>query len=275
MHSVMRKIFQDAALQADFDRDGYVVLPWLSAEEVSELVERYDRLPTVAQKGFFAALFSESPEFKRGCHQLLADLGRDFAAKHLVDYRPLIGSFVVKVPGNDSVMPCHQDWTFVDERKYATLNLWCALTTTTFENGALHLLPGSHRLEPNIRGTLHPTCFAEGASVSLKDMACVPIEAGQVIVHDHRVLHASPPNLSKQRRLATAICMVPTEAEVFHYFQNPASGRLEVYGIDTDFFFNYTFGKNTIPVGSPFIRFDDGYRPVCFSKESLSRLINA
>lgn len=259
-------------MQAAFEQDGYVILPCLSEADASTLISRYDELPAVPQRGFFTGLFSENEAFKRGCHDLLVGIGQDFAAKHLVDYRPLVGSFVVKIPGLDGEMTSHQDWTFVNEREFCSLNVWCALTDTNEENGAMYLLPGSHRLAPNIRGTQITPPIDDVGDIPCEDMVYVPLKAGQAIVHDHRVLHRSPPNRSNRRRMATAICMVPTQAEVVHYFRNPVTGRLEVYRIGTEFFFHYTYGISTIPPGTEFLRFADEYRPVPFTQDMIDEL---
>lgn len=268
----MRPVFKSPECQAAFDRDGFVVLPWMTRQEANALSERYDALPSVPQAGFFSGIYSASEAFKRACHALLEGVAVEFARKHLADYRCLVGNFVLKTPDSQSRMPAHQDWTFVDERRFASVNLWCALTDTNEENGAMHLLRGSHRLGHNVRGTGMPSSFEHVGEIPCADMAYVPLEAGQVIVHDHRVLHASPPNRSQRRRLATAICMVPTEATAVHYFQNPATGRLEVYEIDTEFFAKYTYGENRIPEGTRFLRFDDDSQPVQFSREAAAAL---
>lgn len=268
----MRQVFKNAEYQAAFDRDGFVAIPFLSKEEAAELTAKYDQLPTVQQTGFFTGLFSESEDFKRGCHNLLANVARKFVEEYLVDYRLLVGSFVVKMPEGNSVMPMHQDWTFVDESKYASLNLWCALTDTNKSNGAMHLLRGSHRLEHNIRGTLLPASFEDRFDIPYSELAYVPLEAGQMLVHDHRTGHSSPPNRTKERRLATAMCMVPNEAQTIHYYKNPETNRVEVYEIDTEFFMKHTYGTNRIPEGTRFLRYEDNYRPVQFTKAAIESL---
>jgi len=270
----MRQVFKDSQLQARFERDGFVILPCLNDHEVKILNQEYDRLPAVPQAGFFSGIYSDSMAFKQRSNDLLAKVGKTFAQNYLQDYRVLIGNFVLKVPGLDSTMACHQDWTFVDESYYSSINVWCALTDTNNKNGALHLLPGSHRLEQNIRGTLVPPSLAIAGDIPCEDMLSVPIKAGQAIIHDHRVLHRSPPNLSEKRRLATAICMIPAEAEAVHYYQSPASNKLEIYSIDTDFFHHYTFGKNIMPSSAKFKYSMDAYHQAQFAKDTAHQLMS-
>lgn len=268
----MRQIFKNPEHQAAFDHDGFVVLDWLNIEQVKQLNDSFDKLPAIKQAGFFSGIYSENEEFKRCSHRLLAGLALKFAEAHLIDYRLLVGNFVWKMPGNDSIVRCHQDWTIVDERKFSSLNLWCALNDTNEVNGALYLLPRSNRLEYNIRGTLVPTSLSEVGDIQCSEMVYLPLRAGQVIIHEHRMLHRSPPNLGNQRRLATAICMVPNESQAIHYFLNPDNDRMEVYEVDTEFFMKYTFGKNRIPEGTRFLRCEDDYQSVQFTKEAIDAL---
>lgn len=267
--SAIRRVFQNDEHQAAYERDGFVVLPCLDADEVRTLSERYDQLPAVAQAGFFSGVFSDSERFKRESHELLSGMASRFAQRHLHDYRILAGNFVVKLPGAASEMVCHQDWTFVDERKYASINIWTALTDTSDANGALYLLRGSHRIGHNVRGTDLPGSLPNSGKIPYADMAYVPVKAGQAIVHDHRVIHGGPPNRTQHRRLASACCMIPVEAAPIHYYRNSKSNRVEVYEADTEFFMKYTYGKNCIPDGTRFIRHADEYQPVQFSQGAI------
>lgn len=98
------------------------------------------------------------------------------------------------------------------------------------------------------------------------------MQAGQVLVHDHRTLHCSPPNRTNHRRLATAIAMVPNEAVSIHYFRNAESGKVEVYEAETEFFMKYTYGKNTIPKGTRFLRHAEDYQALQFTKAEIDAL---
>ena len=58
---------------------------------------------------------------------------------------------LVKWPGQDGAMGTHQDWTFVDERRFRSVTVWCPLVDVEQRNGALELLPGSHRILTHAR----------------------------------------------------------------------------------------------------------------------------
>lgn len=241
------QVFRDPALQARYEREGYVVLPFLGPAEVAELRARYDGLPRVDDAGFFASLYTANESYKQQAHAALAGLGERLCAAFLDDYRVLIGNFVTKKTGDRSLMPPHQDWSFVDESRQASMNLWLPLVDVDEENGAIFLLPGGHRLPFTVRGTLVPNAFANVSGLDFEHLTYLPMRAGEVLIYDHRLVHASPPNSTPEVRVAAAMAALPRSAQPIHYFANPESGRLEVYDAGPRFFLDYVFGENRMP----------------------------
>jgi ectoine hydroxylase-related dioxygenase (phytanoyl-CoA dioxygenase family) len=111
----------------------------------------------------------------------------------LLDYKPLICSFVTKTKGENSYMPPHQDWSFVDEQQFRSLNIWCSLVDVTQESGAIYLLRGSHLLPFTARGTNTENYFEKVTVMNFNTLTYLPMKAGQVLLYDHRMIHASPP----------------------------------------------------------------------------------
>ncbi len=245
--STLPKVFRDPALQARYERDGYVVVPFLSPDEVGELRARYEALPKVDDAGFFASLYTTSGEYKRQAHAALADLGQSLCATFLEGYETLIANFVTKKTGERSLMPPHQDWSFVDESRFASMNLWLPLVDVDESNGAIYLLPGGHRLPFTVRGTLVPNAFAEVKGLTWENLTYLPMRAGEALLYDHRLIHASPPNTTGGVRVAAAMAAIPSAGSPVHYFANPATRRLEMYDASHEFFMDYVFGENRMP----------------------------
>lgn len=245
----MRATFHHRERQRELERDGFTVVPLLSAEEVAACSALYrDLAPPAEAKGFHASLFSTDPAYKAGADRGLRALVAARAAEWVAEHQPLVANFVVKQPGERSEMTPHQDWTFVDERRFASLNVWCPLVDTGAHNGSLHVLPGAHRLPFTIRGTglRSPTLGLRWQYGELRDL---PLRAGQAVIYDHRVIHGSPPNRSDEVRLALAMILVPAETEARHYRRDPASGRVVAWEIDATFFHRFTYGDPELPPG--------------------------
>ncbi len=121
-------------------------------------------------------------------------------------------TFFIKEPHSDSYVSWHQDlryWGLDDED--GEVSAWLALGPVRRANGCMRFLPGSHR-----GGLLeHRDTFAAGNVLTRGQEAAIEIdesrtldvelEPGQVSFHHGRLLHASAPNRSGERRVGLAI----------------------------------------------------------------------
>ncbi len=78
----------------------------------------------------------------------------------LTGYRLLTGGLLVK-PAGAAPLSMHRDWTMLPDGDQAALNVWCPLIDVDEGNGALALLPGSHRRVPNIEAAHVRPFFAD------------------------------------------------------------------------------------------------------------------
>lgn len=236
-----RITFSDPELQDAFARDGYVKVPLISAEEVAELNAVWEGLSSQSAPGFHATMYSADSGLKQRIDAAVRGVLAPALEGWLEDHTVFVGNFVVKVPGPESEVGPHQDWTFVDESKYSTMTVWCPLSDTDDRNGTLRVVPGSHRWVQNPRGTpidSFPFPY-EGLRQELRERDSIPIaaRAGEAIFADNRVVHGSLPNLSADVRVVAACGAAPAEAELLHlYLVEP--GVADVYAADDPQFFN-------------------------------------
>ena len=135
------------------------------------------------------------------------------------------GAFLMtKAPGVDFPVPWHQDGTSdpfeLDPAR--SITLWAALTDATAESGALRVIPGSH-----LHGYL-PTRYddpdSEGRGRPLRtdipagspDPVIVPVAAGEALLMDVRLLHASPSNTSSAPRMGLNVRYVAPGGVLAH-----------------------------------------------------------
>jgi ectoine hydroxylase-related dioxygenase (phytanoyl-CoA dioxygenase family) len=112
-------------------------------------------------------------------------------------------------------VPLHQDWSLVDEDKYRSATVWLPLCDSVVANGAIHAIDGSHEMKAYPRGgTIHGKYehLHEELKGMMKPYEC---EAGTIMLFDSRVLHYSPPNLSKKYRISV-INNNCTQAGIYH-----------------------------------------------------------
>jgi hypothetical protein len=247
---MMRKIFRADQHQTEFSRLGYLHLPLLSKAEVAELHAYYFQhgLKPQGEYGFHISLDHLDRRKVIEIGEKITSIIWPRARKLFDRGKVFTASYVVKEPGLQNIVPPHQDWTFVDESLFCSFTLWVALQDVNIDNGALCILPGSTEFFNFPRASPSPQ-----ARSPLTDfyfdifpyMRLIEMKAGDVLIFDNRLIHASPPNNSDKPRIAAGIGVTHEEAQLIHYYQVPGSDpvQLEGFKVDKPFFNLY---NNTI-----------------------------
>jgi non-haem Fe2+, alpha-ketoglutarate-dependent halogenase len=93
---------------------------------------------------------------------------------------------------------------------------WVALSDSTAANGAMRVIPGSHKLEQvGHRDTFNPeNLLSRGQEVMVdvdeREAVMLELAAGEMSLHHVRLIHGSDPNPSDLRRIGFAIRYIPT-----------------------------------------------------------------
>lgn len=242
----MRTIFKDPHLQRQFDEKGYVLLSTLNAEEAEHLLNYYknQEFDNKIEAGFHISLDNQNEDLVK---EVGATINKTLAPKMesvFDDCQIFTASYVIKEPGLQNIVPPHQDWTFVDETQFCSATVWTALMDVTEKNGALGVIPGSHTIFNHKRSSPSPQSkspLADHIFTLFPFVDVIEMKAGESLIFDNRLIHASPPNLSDQARIAVGIGITQAEAQLKHFYQNPLSGKLEEYDVNKDF---YTWFNN-------------------------------
>lgn len=238
-------LFRDNIRQLELEKNGFVIIPFLSDEEVLELNAIYTGIHKGEAPGQFfdkihMTTWCKDAEYKQEVSKKLASLFKQPGELFFKDSRRLNHVFIVKKSGRDTSFKVHQDWNVVDETKHQSVNVWVPLHDVDEVSGALWILKGSHRINRNVRGAgyLFPdyskfTGQLEKAAISVK------LKAGEAIVFYHSVIHGSPPNLAARDRVAACFSVIPKEAPLCIYYQPTAHEPLKQHEPEDDFVFQY------------------------------------
>jgi hypothetical protein len=211
--------------------DGFLTVPLLDAGAVSRLRGEFERLAPPEDHGFHASSAHGSRADARAADQLLKAALRPALAEVLPGHEPFLAAFISKGVAQGAVVDVHQDWTYTDEREHRAVLLWIPLVDVDEGNGALRVLPGSHRWTTGLRAS-----GADHATAPLQDelraqSVPVELEAGSAFVYDPALLHGSFPNSSAQQRPVVAIAVAPRGALLLHFHVDEA-GELTGWVID-------------------------------------------
>ena len=232
----MIDLFKDETHQKQFDQDGFVRVTMLQDDDIRNLLEFYQSLNNdhITEYGFHVSIDNNNPEF---VENVIAKIGS-------IVLKKLDPLFLDNQVTTASFVPPHQDWTFTDETKFASVTTWTPLQDVNAENGALAILKGSHKLFPGFRASPSPafqTVFGKEGMHLFPYMEIIPMKAGETLIFDNRLVHASPPNYTDSPRIAAGLGLMHKEAELSHHYLNPGSNPplVSKYKIDHGFFLRY------------------------------------
>ena len=131
----------------------------------------------------------------------------------LEEQRPDDSLIILSKPPHGPSLYWHQDWMQWDSPASATpwptrVFLSYYLTDTTRENGCLRAIPGTHRrriplhdlLPAAHEGQIQEQDESHPAFDDHPDAVDLPVQAGDLVINDARVLHSDWPNRTDQRR---------------------------------------------------------------------------
>jgi non-haem Fe2+, alpha-ketoglutarate-dependent halogenase len=125
-------------------------------------------------------------------------------------------SFFIKEPRNPAFVSWHQDSTYWGLDPADVVTAWVALSDSNAANGAMRVMPGTHKLEqvPH-HDTFRPdNLLSRGQEVMVdvdeRHATTLELAAGEMSLHHVRLIHGSDPNPSDTRRIGFAIRYIPT-----------------------------------------------------------------
>ncbi len=238
--------FLDPGLAECMERDGYVVLPVLDADSIREVMAIYCGAGVTFEQGWHTDMYSANLDYRRATHEQVGKIFADRILPLLNGFRFCCGNFVVKEPHIENTVPLHQDWTIIEHDQSRSLNVICAMIDVPPDHGQLRVLPGSHHAPKRVSfGPVDHLQIAHLLPLIEKQYVVrLQQRAGEALIYDGRLLHASDRNRSDRVRVCYSASFVPQESPLRHYYKDPqAPDVLEEYEIDSDFFWKHKLGE--------------------------------
>lgn len=240
----MSAFFRSPELEERFGRDGFVKVPLLSPAEVEALLAGYQTVRGQHEAigiPYITTSHSSDAALISRVDDMLQAVMAPAIDRVLCDYKLLFGNFLVKMPGEGSRTDPHQDITFVDESRFASVNVWVALQDTTRQNGCMYFLKGSHRFMPTLRPThSYPWAYAQVAHDIPAHAHVYEARAGEAFIFHHGVIHGSFANQSGQPRLAAVMAAYQSEADLLHYYLPPGERtKVQRYAMTKEAFLHF------------------------------------
>lgn len=119
-------------------------------------------------------------------------------------------SLFIKEPRSTSYVSWHQDLHYWGLESDDEVTAWLALSPSTQASGCMRFVAGSHRQVLEHNDTHHSdNLLTRGQEIAVDvdedDATDVVLQPGEMSLHHGRLLHASAPNTSDDRRIGVAI----------------------------------------------------------------------
>ena len=211
------KMLNEAAVRQYRD-DGYYapirVMPRTDADALRGRLEAFE-----ATAGLLAGplrhkshlLFTWLNDLVR--HPRILDAVEDIVGPNILCWG---SSFFIKEPRHPGFVSWHQDSTYWGLDPADVVIAWVALSDSTQANGAMRVIPGTHKLDqvPHQDTFNQANLLSRGQEVMVevdeRQAQMLPLSAGEMSLHHVRLIHGSDPNPSGLRRIGFAIRYIPT-----------------------------------------------------------------
>ncbi len=207
---------------SQFERDGYVSpVPILSLAEANDLRNKLQTAEAAQGGALDAAQRSKSFLLFKWLDELVRD------ARILDPIEQLIGPdillwttiFWIKEAGSKSYISWHQDTKYWGLSSDQVVTAWIALSPASVDSGCMRVMPGTHRGEVLRHDDLYheDNMLTRGQEINAglveDDAVFMPLEIGEMSIHNYRLAHASGPNISGDRRIGISMHFMPPDTK--------------------------------------------------------------
>ncbi|MCB1041120.1 MAG: phytanoyl-CoA dioxygenase family protein [Acidimicrobiales bacterium] len=234
------RMFRDPAHQAAFERDGFLQVPFLDEPELRALDDLWARYGDDGVRGIYSNVHDRDRATNDVIDRTITSTFARAAEALFVDHRQAGASFLVKGAGPDSASTPHQDWANAEEDRALSLSIWCPLVDVDERNGALQVLPGTHRLRRTVRSLDTDSLYLDFDDDLEPHLVAVPCRRGEAVVYAHNLFHGSKPNTSDRARVACVSGVLPRWARSIHLRRSDTADpdEFDLLEVERDFYFS-------------------------------------
>ena len=217
----MPKVLTEDAI-GQYHREGYCFpVRILDDEQVAANRRRLEEFESRQGKPVEGAQRSKSHLLFKWVDDLMRDSTLLDAVEDLIGPDILCWNtiFWIKEVGSQSFVSWHQDLRYWGLDTNDLVSVWLALSPATLESGCMHVLPGSHKgdLLPHNDEYQQDNLLTRGQEIAVKvdetKTVAMPLEPGEISLHNVRLAHASGPNCSNDRRIGISLHYMPTHTK--------------------------------------------------------------
>lgn len=194
--------------------------------ELDALYRKHDHVG-VNDLGMFVSAYSPDIAYRKEIHKRIGEIIEPELNAIFSSFKPILYNFVIKESRPGKSLPLHQDLALIDENTASSINIWVTMMDSSMESGPVCLVPKTQYFFPPFRShftELDITAIDD----HLKEYAIIPpLEKGDLLVFDSRLIHGSIPNTSGKNRVAAVGHICPDDAQFTMIVKSPGDNKNE------------------------------------------------
>ncbi len=207
----MGKKLTDAQIEA-FHQDGFVSPIDVFTEDEAAQLRAELEAAEVKWPEAFAGNERNNTHLTLTCldgivhNEAILDAAEDLVGPDILNFGTVL---FIKEPGDPGFVSWHQDARYMGLEPHVGITAWLALSPSNAESGCMQMIPGSHHEIREHNDTYsEQNILTRGQNIEDVDESqavSLTLRLGQMSIHSARVIHASQPNNSKDRRIGFVI----------------------------------------------------------------------
>ena len=207
--------------KSQYEKWGYVKnLPVFNEDEIPVLKEYFYEMVALMPQGKHISSVNWWAKANRKIYDLMhtsaiLDYIEDILGSNIILWG---GNCFAKFPKDRTVVPWHQDAQYWPLKPMKSVTAWLAIFDSDEENAAMQIVRGSHHWgmkEHHINKDKNYILNQEidSADIKKEDIVTLDLKAGEISLHDNRIIHGSGQNYSERIRAGLAIRYSPTDVK--------------------------------------------------------------
>lgn len=238
-NNILSAHLRDKSLEALFNKFGFVkIKKFLNREKIDALKKIYQNYLTEisSENILWNSLFDLGYNKGMEASTAIKEIIEDAFDTYFEDFDLPMATFMSKNPRKNTTCELHRDFSVFDERICQFRNFWIPLVDINKTNGALYVIPYSHKLFTDMRPMFIEWPYKKLETELLNYKKDIYVNAGDLVLYADKTLHGSSDNLSSYTRPVVHGGVLPENSQIFYFRHLPSQKKIEKYQVQYDFF---------------------------------------
>jgi hypothetical protein len=215
--------FKDKLRREIYAEKGYLLVPFLSAEQLLELDKIVAKYYSVINKnGFFISNQLMDEDTSVLMNNEINAVIQESIDKYIDNAVIFFSVIASKTNSENSKLNIHTDRSIIDESVQLPINIWIPLCNVSKENGTLRVFEKSHTFTQTYRGINTYQYYLDGDYYDFIEKYCMKdlnVSRGDAVFYHSGMIHGSSVNNSDSIRNALLISMHPKNINTVYCYQ--------------------------------------------------------